>query len=552
MKQINLHNYILLIAGLLSLASCHSVVLKVENVPSNTPLNQDIYVAGNFNNWDPGDEKYRLTRDSDSTYFITLPPGFGTVEFKFTRGDWTSVEKDICGYEIGNRSYRLGTSDTLVQSIASWADLDPEDCPRLTLVLKDIPDNTPEDDQIFVTGDFNGWNPDEESVLRKDSSGVYSVTIPRPQQMDDIEFKITRGEMAKAEADEFGGDLPSRKLKFGQKDTIEIKVKGWIDKPAKYSDRVVFIIEGLPTYASSYGDLYLVSSLNNWTPNDRNYVFQRNNKGQLFLPMPRKGKTLEYKITRGDWSTVEVDRFGFDIPNRSVSLQTADTVFIRIEGWKDMTVPSDKELTVIISSLPANTPENPRIYIAGSFNNWDPSRLRYRFNKNDKGQYYANIPRDQDKFEFRITRGSWNTLEVDKYGCDVLNRKYQYSSADTIFIKIENWNDLPLFDAEEVTIVINKLPGNTPENSNIFLAPDFNSWNPSAMSMGFKFLEDGRRYITVKKRNAVLEFKITRGSWDNVEVDDFGQEIPNRRLYFGFADTVYINVIKWRDFDGTY
>ncbi len=49
-----------------------------------------------------------------------------------------------------------------------------------------------------------------------------------------------------------------------------------------------------------------------------------------------------------------------------------------------------------------------------------------------------------------------------------------------------------------------------------------------------------------------MEFKITRGSWGNVEVDNLGNEITDRILNYGFADTVLIDVIKWRDFDGNY
>lgn len=546
------YNYILFLAALMFLASCHKVVLKVEEIPSNTPTGQSLFVAGNFNSWDSGDERYQMTMGPDSAYYITLPPGFGMVEFKFTRGDWTTVEKDICGYELENRYYTLGDQDTIPLSIESWGDLDPVDCPRLTLVLKDLPENTPADDQILVAGDFNAWNPDEESILEKDSSGNYSVTIPRPQETDNIEFKITRGDMAMAEADEFGNDLPNRKIKFGQKDTVELSVKGWIDKPSKQSNRVYFIIESLPKNSTSYGNLYLVSSLNNWTPDDQNYVFQRNKQGQLFLPMPRKGKTLEYKITRGNWWTVEVDRFGYDIPNRSTSLQTADTVYLNIEGWKDTTVPNDDELTVIISSLPDNTPENPRIYIAGSFNNWNPSRNRYKFSQLENGQYLVNIPRENDNFEFKITRGSYESVELDKYGADILTRRHSYKDSDTIYVNVENWRDLPLYNAEEITIVINKLPSNTPENDNIFLAPDFNDWNPSSVAMVFKYLDDGRPYMTVEKKNDYMLYKITRGDWDRVEVDDFGQAIPNRFVAFGFADTVYIEIVKWRDFDGTY
>ena len=114
------------------------------------------------------------------------------------------------------------------------------------LLLDEIPPNTPEEDEIIVAGDFNNWNPNSQWAMQKDSSGRYSITIPRPQKRDFLEFKVTRGDLANAEADEFGDDIPTRKIQFGQKDTLELDVKGWIDKPRDIKDRVTFIIENIP------------------------------------------------------------------------------------------------------------------------------------------------------------------------------------------------------------------------------------------------------------------------------------------------------------------
>jgi len=49
-----------------------------------------------------------------------------------------------------------------------------------------------------------------------------------------------------------------------------------------------------------------------------------------------------------------------------------------------------------------------------------------------------------------------------------------------------------------------------------------------------------------------MEFKITRGSWRTVEVNDDGTEKPNRVMNFGFSYTIYVDVVKWRDLGGKY
>ena len=76
------------------ISSCKQVVIKVEKIPGNTPVSDDLYITGNFNLWDPGDESYKLKKTEDSTYIVTLPMTFGQIKYKFTRGDWTTVEKD--------------------------------------------------------------------------------------------------------------------------------------------------------------------------------------------------------------------------------------------------------------------------------------------------------------------------------------------------------------------------------------------------------------------------------------------------------------------------
>ena len=68
----------------------------------------------------------------------------------------------------------------------------------------------------------------------------------------------------------------------------------------------------------------------------------------------------------------------------------------------------------------------------------------------------------------------------------------------------------------------------------------------------FQKLADGRFCIIIPKHGYYFEYKITRGNWGNVEVDENGNEVPNRITNYGFTDTVLIDVVKWRDLDGNY
>ncbi|MEM9025229.1 MAG: hypothetical protein AAGB22_15890, partial [Bacteroidota bacterium] len=110
--------------------ACDNVTVVLEEVPANTPSDAAIYVAGNFNFWDPGDPAYRMKQGPDGRYTVDLPKGSGIVKFKFTRGDWTTVEGDECAKVLLDREVALGFQDTVFAVVQSWEDLQPLNCSR--------------------------------------------------------------------------------------------------------------------------------------------------------------------------------------------------------------------------------------------------------------------------------------------------------------------------------------------------------------------------------------------------------------------------------------
>jgi pullulanase len=92
-------------------------------VPSYTPVNSRIYIAGTFNGWNPGDPNYLLEKEDTNRYTITLEfPEGSQIEYKFTRGSWDYVEKGERGEEIPNRALKI-TKDTVIYiRIYNWRD----------------------------------------------------------------------------------------------------------------------------------------------------------------------------------------------------------------------------------------------------------------------------------------------------------------------------------------------------------------------------------------------------------------------------------------------
>jgi predicted esterase len=83
----------------------------------------------------------------------------------------------------------------------------------------------------------------------------------------------------------------------------------------------------------------------------------------------------------------------------------------------------------------------------------------------------------------------------------------------------------------KVTFLL-ETPINTPVNSSIYLSGTFDNWS-GGNSSKYKFskLEDNKYQLNIEEdAGSVLQFKVTRGSWNFGEVDERGRRIGNRVL----------------------
>ncbi len=100
------------------------MTIQISSVPFYyTPLLDTIFVSGTFNDWNADSTDFIMNEDSNGIYVISI---YGTdgepIEFKFTRGDWSSVETQQGGAFLPNRSAIYHDGDTLYCDIADWED----------------------------------------------------------------------------------------------------------------------------------------------------------------------------------------------------------------------------------------------------------------------------------------------------------------------------------------------------------------------------------------------------------------------------------------------
>ena len=103
----------------------YSLRLVVSTVA--TKVEEDIYVAGNFNNWNPKDPNYKLKPFAGGRKAIVLKDlSAGNYAFKFTRGSWDKVECEADGRDIEDRIAEVNSDVAIDCTVKGWKDNYPQ------------------------------------------------------------------------------------------------------------------------------------------------------------------------------------------------------------------------------------------------------------------------------------------------------------------------------------------------------------------------------------------------------------------------------------------
>ncbi|MCU0353253.1 MAG: hypothetical protein MUD08_05865 [Cytophagales bacterium] len=316
-------------------------------------------------------------------------------------------------------------------------------CQQVTVVVKDVPDNTPPGAALFVSGNFNHWDPSDRTyALRLNpTDSTYSVTLPKGS--GPVEYRFTRGDWTTVEADPCGNPLPVRRLVYGAADTVRDAIPSWRDLGPTRCDQVTVVIDKLPANTPRQAPLYIAGNFNNWQAADARYRLRQNAAGRHFIRLTKNVDELEFKFTRGSWDADEVDAVGNPIPNRTFVFGQQDTLRLEIPGWKDLLPPARlQDRVTVLLAVPRNTPDGDRIFLAGNFNNWNPHDPRYELRWIRNWTYTLNLPRKRNHIEFKFTRGDWTTVETDQYGNPIENRNFTFGRLDTLRLEVKTWEDV--------------------------------------------------------------------------------------------------------------
>ena len=92
-----------------------------------TRKQDDIYVTGNFNSWNPKDDTYKLKVFGGSRKSVVINDlSAGTYAFKFTRGGFDKVETTNDGRDLNDRIFEVSADMSVDLTIVGWKDDYPD------------------------------------------------------------------------------------------------------------------------------------------------------------------------------------------------------------------------------------------------------------------------------------------------------------------------------------------------------------------------------------------------------------------------------------------
>ena len=94
-----------------------------------------------------------------------------------------------------------------------------------------------------------------------------------------------------------------------------------------------------------------------------------------------------------------------------------------------------------VNSVPANTPSDATIFVAGNFNGWSEGDPAYALTQQEaEAPYTITIEPAAGELEFKFTRGSWQTVEGNASGGFRPNRTFVYDGTPTTLgLDILSW-----------------------------------------------------------------------------------------------------------------
>jgi predicted alpha/beta superfamily hydrolase len=116
-----------------------------------------------------------------------------------------------------------------------------------------------------------------------------------------------------------------------------------------------------------------------------------------------------------------------------------------------------RTVTWVLTGVPQETPAEATVTLAGGVNDWNPQAKGYAFVAGPDGTRTLKLELRQGlAFEYRLTRGSWDAVELNADGSPRRARTLEVTGDMRVELRVERWLDSP----GHVTVARSTLTGN--------------------------------------------------------------------------------------------
>ncbi|MFH1843316.1 MAG: alpha-amylase family glycosyl hydrolase [bacterium] len=415
-----------------------------------------VFLAGSFNNW--SDSQTALTDDDgDGIWAGALELADGEHLYKFVvdgswRHDETNPNTADDGFG-GFNSVLTVSGDDAVSIGGGELPMDPvppavvlgDGLIQVTFVYS--PDQA--SDQIFLAGEFNGWNAAGEKMSDPDGDGIYAVTVPlvpgrymykfvvdgvwfqdpgNPEAVDDgyggqnSVIEVPAG----IEALDVGADLPAGAVLVAMSTTT----------PAETPETAAELEPGQVAVSFAYtpgagaASVNLAGEFNSWSPNAEP-MSDDDGDGTYTVTIGLSPGQYPYKfVVDGAWfqdpSNPQGVDDGFGGQNSVVEVPAGSEAMTAASGGGGGTT-AEETGPVVDAGAGLRTVEftyTPvisgvsNVFLAGTFNDWNDSHTRM-IDADEDGTYSVTLLLSPGNYQYKfVVDGQWQQDPANPLGAD--------------------------------------------------------------------------------------------------------------------------------------
>ncbi|ANQ49824.1 T9SS type A sorting domain-containing protein [Flammeovirga sp. MY04] len=341
--------------------------------------------------------------------------------------------------------------------------------PKVRIRVDNLPPNTPQNAILTANAPAYLNNPTSYGQFFLDTSGVYYELL-LPDGTIGLDFNVFIDNNPAYKALESNGSESTYYVSFTDSTEWEIIIEDWNFVPSGYSFDNPLLVDSSSTY-STY---------------DQPSFYQYVSSGQEIVDI----KTDDYSINKNLRlfvnNTLKLDTYGYDIGG-AVELQPFDTLKVQ---WMVSDAQSNIQAfdfnfniaplpKIIVRNIPANTPSDTKIYVAGDYEgwrfNWPDKHLIYNV---DSNYYEVELPLTATKNQFTFfLKGGTKFREIDQQDSLKIRTVDLQSSVDNVFFvdDIFAWSAIPTPQNSCETALPSQLGDNVVESTAqwfVFTAPE--------------------------------------------------------------------------------